>query len=165
MTFLREFLNRYEKITKTSFLRHYLSHRHLHPVFWFMHQCTETFLKKLFINYESFISLSNFNDSYRKVASSSLSWLVAHFQIFSWLMKEKFHAYVLWPLAKKFQNWIVDRSTPSNFNPVKHGTGHFPPWVFVKSHFVSWFFFKTFQTLLEVKIEINRVILTPCPTH
>ena len=55
--------------------------------------------------------------------------------------------------------------TNSLVNPVKHGTGHFPPWVFVKSHFVSWIFFKTFQTLLEVKIEINRVILTPCPTH
>ena len=27
------------------------------------------------------------------------------------LIKGKFHAYVLWPLAKKFQNWIVDRST------------------------------------------------------
>ena len=26
-------------------------------------------------------------------------------------MKEKFDAYVLWPLAKKFQNWIVDQST------------------------------------------------------
>ena len=26
-------------------------------------------------------------------------------------MKVKFDVYVLWPLAKKFQNWIVDRST------------------------------------------------------
>ena len=41
---------------------------------------------------------------YRKVASSSLSQLVAHFQIFRGLMKEKFDAYVLLPLAKKFQN-------------------------------------------------------------
>ena len=32
---------------------------------------------------------------YRKVASSSLSWLVAHFQIFRRLMKGKFDAYVL----------------------------------------------------------------------
>ena len=36
--------------------------------------------------------------AYRKVASSSLSWLVAHFQIFRRLMKGKFDA-----LAKKFQ--------------------------------------------------------------
>ena len=27
------------------------------------------------------------------------------------------------------------------------------------------FFFKDFQTLLEVKIEINQVILTPCLAH
>ena len=33
--------------------------------------------------------------NYRKVASSSLSWLVAHFQIFRRLMKGKFDAYVL----------------------------------------------------------------------
>ena len=52
---------------------------------------------------------------YHKVASSSLSQLVAYFQIFRMLMKEKFDAYVLWPLAKKFQNWIVDRSTARNF--------------------------------------------------
>ena len=27
----------------------------------------------------------------------------------------KFDAYVLWPLAKKFQSWIVDRSTARDF--------------------------------------------------
>ena len=54
-------------------------------------------------------------DIYRKVASSSLSRLVAQFQIFRRLMKEKFDAYVLWPLAKRFQNWIVDRSTARDF--------------------------------------------------
>ena len=30
-------------------------------------------------------------------------------------MKGKFDAYVLWPLAKKFQTWIVDLSTAHNF--------------------------------------------------
>ena len=30
-------------------------------------------------------------------------------------MKGKFDAYVLWPLAKKYQNWIVDRSTEMRF--------------------------------------------------
>ena len=30
-------------------------------------------------------------------------------------MKGKFDAYVLWPLAKMFQNWIVDRSTARDF--------------------------------------------------
>ena len=52
---------------------------------------------------------------YRKVASSSLSRLVAHFQLFSRLMKGKFDANVLWPLAKKFQNWIVDLSIAHDF--------------------------------------------------
>ena len=30
-------------------------------------------------------------------------------------MKGKFDAYVLWPLVKKIQNWIVDRSTARDF--------------------------------------------------
>ena len=33
------------------------------------------------------------------------------------------------------------------------------------SDFVSWIFVKNFQTLLEVKIDINRVNLTPCQAH
>ena len=40
------------------------------------------------------------NLEYRKVAKSSLSQLVARFQNFRWLIKEKFEAYV--HLAKKF---------------------------------------------------------------
>ena len=35
------------------------------------------------------------NSTYHKVASSRLSWLVAHFWIFRLFMKEKFDAYVL----------------------------------------------------------------------
>ena len=35
------------------------------------------------------------------------------------LMKGKFGAYVLWPLAKKFQNWIVHRSTSRDFTVAK----------------------------------------------
>ena len=50
-------------------------------------------------------------------------------------------------------------------NPVWHETGDFPPVEFVRSDFVSWFFFKNFQTFLEVKIEINLVIFIPCPAH
>ena len=46
---------------------------------------------------------------YCKVANSSLSRLVTRFQIFRSLKKGKFDAYVLWPLAQKFQNWIVLR--------------------------------------------------------
>ena len=35
-------------------------------------------------------------------------------------MKGKFEAYVLWQLAKKFQNWIVDWSTARNFTVDKY---------------------------------------------
>ena len=52
---------------------------------------------------------------YRKVASSRLSRLVANQSIFRMFMKGKFDAYVLWPLAQKVQNWIVDRSTARYF--------------------------------------------------
>ena len=55
---------------------------------------------------------------YRKVASSRLSRLVAHLAIFRLFMKGKFDAYVLWPLAKRVQNWIVDRSTTRDFTVV-----------------------------------------------
>jgi hypothetical protein len=53
--------------------------------------------------------------AYPKVLNSRLSWLVAHpsiFRMFTWV---KFDAFVLWPLAKSFQNWIVDRSTARYF--------------------------------------------------
>ena len=52
---------------------------------------------------------------YRKVASNRLSQLEAHFYIFRLFMKGNFDAYVLWPLVKKFQNWIVDQSTACKF--------------------------------------------------
>ena len=53
--------------------------------------------------------------NYRKVASSRLSWLVAHPCIFRLFLKVKFDAYVLWPLAQRVQNWIVDWSTARYF--------------------------------------------------
>ena len=34
-------------------------------------------------------------------------------------MKGKFDAYVLRPLAKKFQNWIADRSTARDFTVIE----------------------------------------------
>ena len=48
---------------------------------------------------------------YCKVASSRLYWLVALPKIFRRLMNGKFDVHVLWPLAKRFQNWIVAQST------------------------------------------------------
>ena len=52
---------------------------------------------------------------YRKVTSSRLSQLVAHSRIFK---LGKFDAYVLWPLAKRVQNWIVDWFTARDFTVV-----------------------------------------------
>ena len=54
-------------------------------------------------------------NKYYIVSSSRLSWLVAHSRIFKLFMKGKFYAYVLWPLAKWVQNWIVDQSIARDF--------------------------------------------------
>ena len=53
-----------------------------------------TFSLKLFLGFLE-------QSTYRKVASSRLSWLVAHLRIFRQFMKGKFDPYVLWPLAKR----------------------------------------------------------------
>ena len=71
--------------------------------------------------------LENWNDWYRKVVSSWLSWLVAHPSIFKLFMKGKFDAYLLWPLAQRVQNWIVDRSTARYFTVS-----------FLSSHCLAW---------------------------
>ena len=56
-----------------------------------------------------------FVETYRKVASSRLSRLIAHPRIFRLFMKGNFDAYVMWPLDKMVQNWVVDRSTAREF--------------------------------------------------
>ena len=86
--------------------------------------------------------------TYRKVASSSMSRLVAHLMIFRRLMKGKFDAYVVWPLAKKFQNWIVDQKSP-------HCTSN-------KPHS------KPFSFLLILSIQIrclDQNTMVPCRTN
>ena len=46
------------------------------------------------------------------------------------------------------------------------GGDTFIPWlVLFGSNFVSRIFIKNFQAFSNVKIDINRVILTPCPAH
>ena len=47
--------------------------------------------------------------------SRSISWLVAHPRIFRLFMKGKFDAYLLWPLAKRFQSFIVARFTVCDY--------------------------------------------------
>ena len=49
--------------------------------------------------------------TYRKVSSSRLSWSIALSKIFRRLVKGKFDACVLWPLAKKFWNWVHERTS------------------------------------------------------
>ena len=71
----------------------------------------EYFLLKDFWGAQNMFNINNF----RKVASSSLSQLVSHFQNFRRLMKGKIDAYVQWPLAITFQNWIVDQFTARDF--------------------------------------------------
>ena len=50
---------------------------------------------------------------YRKVASRSTSWLVAHPRIIRLFLKGKFDSYVLWPLTKKDQK--VNSSLLANY--------------------------------------------------
>ena len=44
-----------------------------------------------------------------------LGAVVVHSKIFKLFMKGKLDTYVLWPLAKIIQNWIVDQPTACNF--------------------------------------------------
>ena len=67
------------------------------------------------ISIKPFVGVKSYKYGYHKNASRSRSWLVAHPRIFRLFMKGKFEAYVLWPLGKRVQNWIVAPSTASDF--------------------------------------------------
>ena len=64
-----------------------------------------------------------------------------------------------------FNKTIFNDIFNDHVNPNWHEAGHFPPPVLFGSYFVSWFFTKNFGTFLEVKIDINRVNLTPWQAH
>ena len=53
----------------------------------------------------------------------------------------------------------------SCIHPNWHEGGHFPSIFLFGSDFVSWILIIKFQTLLEVKIDINQVNMTPCQPH
>ena len=81
-------------------------------------------MKSVFQFHTSFwLPIKNFQSRklliYCKVASSRQSRLVANLRIFRLLMKGKFDAYVLWPLTKRVQNWILDQSTARDFTVVE----------------------------------------------
>ena len=69
---------------------------------------------------------------------------------------------LLWEIFKSF--WLKAAAHLA-FNPIWHGRGYFYPLDLFGSDFFSWIFFKNFQTFLEVKIDINWVILTFCQVH
>ena len=58
---------------------------------------------------------NEWKNKYCKVESSRLSRFIAHLRIFRLFMNGKFDAYLLWPLAKRVQNWIVDWSITNDF--------------------------------------------------
>ena len=53
---------------------------------------------------------------------------VTYPRIFRLFIKEKFVIYVLWPLAKMIQNWIVAWSTSRNFTIISKSLIFFPQW-------------------------------------
>ena len=106
--------------------------------------------------------------TYRKVVSSRLSRLVAHSRIFRLFMKGKFDAYVLWPLTKRVQNWIVDRSTARDFTvcTMNHSSSKGAKVNFScqESFELFWFFFKLriCNSFLMTSIFETRYFLKLC---
>ena len=68
---------------------------------------------------EIFPLLSYFTYSKEKISQNFVTFSEYILRIFRLFMKGKFDAYVLWPLAKRVQNWIVDRSTARGFTVFK----------------------------------------------
>jgi hypothetical protein len=68
-------------------------------------QCSQSLFSLLLV-----LAKISMHFKYRKVASRSMSWLEACPRIFRLYMKGKFDPYVLWPLTKRVQNWIVNQS-------------------------------------------------------
>ena len=85
------------------------------PVFWIFLSEINLFNYWKIQREVASLEFSTYKHTYRKVASSRLSWLVAHLRLFRLFMKRKFDAYLLWPLVKWDQNWIVDWSTACYF--------------------------------------------------
>ena len=88
--------------------------------------------------------------NYSKVGSSSLSWLVAHFWVFRLFMKGKFDAYVLWPLAKSVQNWMVSQSTAPDFTVFIF---------FIKKNVVNHQYYKNSREMWKYRCMYNRKLL------
>ena len=83
---------------------------------WYLQNVLLTFIHfSLHIKIDMFKKNSQFNPVdrncfYHKVTISIMSRLVPLSRIFQLFRKGKFDANILWPLDKRVQNWIVDRS-------------------------------------------------------
>ena len=102
-------------------------------IFWAIYQKYPKPLSSLMIlcKSSSLMCSKHINLAYRKVASRSTSRLVAHLRVFRLLMKGRFDAYVLWPLTKRFKNWIVDRSSARDYTvcEIEVGCNHNPAYL------------------------------------
>ena len=77
-------------------------------------------------------------------------------------MKGKFDAHVLWPLAKKFQNWIVDQSTARDFTIYSVFVLKCNAWLFYNQHvikFCSFLFKKSYFQLSQNYMLVTIIIL------
>ena len=64
-----------------------------------------------------------------------------------------------------YHTTILARDTIKSLNPIWHGGDTFIPLSLLDQILSADFFSKRFQIFLEVKIYINRVILTPWQAH
>ena len=71
----------------------------------------DTLSEKLFVKLQAEESV---------MLSLLLMKLVNSTMIFRLFINVKLYAYVLWPLAKRVQNWIVDQSTARDFTVLMH---------------------------------------------
>ena len=76
--------------------------------------------------------------------------IVAHSRIFRLFMKGKFDAYVLWPLAKRVQNWMVGRSTAPDFTVFIF---------FIKKNVVNHQYYKNSREMWKCRCMYNRKLL------
>jgi hypothetical protein len=94
---------------------------------------------------------------YHKVASSRQSRLVANPSIFRLFLKGKFDGYIMWSLAQRVQNWIVDRSTVRDFAVFMNWAFAFPQ--FSKLiHNLSWLHSKTLVCTVFTLIALMDLI-------
>ena len=79
-------------------------------------------------------------------------------------MKGKVDAYVLWPLTKSFQNWIVDRSTAGDFTVYAWNIFNGGQKIYQNFLWICWFFFLISYSGVEISIT-GITIIIELPSH